>query len=926
MAGEKDKWWEDETEVAELIWCAAHLHRIIAPLSPKGVEKPEDWLPPDGGLPAETLEDRATTTPTRTDETEPRTPIAADLKNPGRPPASSKKTEPPSSDRASPIRVPDPFPLPKPAAITKTLLPLAKRVPGILVNDLDIDATIEQTAEANGLLMIAFRPPLERWFEVHLLIDRSPSMAFWGDLAEGVATLFRWQGFFRDVRVWQFETGNIEPRLFSGPERIQREIRTLIAPGRNRLFIALTDTLGKAWHSGKTFEALAILGEQHPVAIAHVFPQSLWRRTALQQGILRPLLAPQSGCANSMLKVGGRLHTKAPLYRFPIFNLSPNHFTTWANFLVGSGGNSIQGILIRQEAPVIPKVDEPESVEEKPEDLLRGFLSDASPEARELAKVLAAVPLFPPVMRLAQQRFLPDSQHWHLAEVFFSGLLQRSPLGPEKATVPETWYEFKPEIRELLLANSSVLRTAEIWREIGDFIEHHLGSLRDFQALIPNPEGSIQDAPADRDFYFAEVKAAVLMTWGGEYATQAKTLREQVAARKRDKQGSSETGEKRRDINLQRFEFEVALIEVNESAQVTTANPLEIADEMIFTKTGQHLNDIEQLILQGTLANQTYQQIAEESKYSVSHLKSVALKLWEVLSEAAGEKVTKKNLQNVLKQLAASRHLTIRRHRQQAQCFIEDLVNGVQLEMVAIPEGSFLMGSPEDEPKRSSSESPQHRVTIQPFFLGKYPITQAQWQAVASLPQVNRELDPNPSRFKGENRPVENVSWYDTIEFCERLSQYTGKPYRLPSEAEWEYACRAGTTTPFHFGETITSGLANYDANYTYGQGPKGIYRKETTPVGSFGVANAFGLYDMHGNVREWCADHWHKNYEGAPVDGTVRLNKNDKDNQVVRMLRGGSWYFNPESCRSAVRCDLDAVLRNYYVGFRVACAAAWTE
>ncbi|MEC4881702.1 MAG: SAV_2336 N-terminal domain-related protein [Scytonema sp. PMC 1070.18] len=926
MAGEKDKWWEDETEVAELIWCAAHLHRIIAPLSPKGVEKPEDWLPPDGGLPAETLEDRATTTPTRTDETEPRTPIAADLKNPGRPPASSKKTEPPSSDRASPIRVPDPFPLPKPAAITKTLLPLAKRVPGILVNDLDIDATIEQTAEANGLLMIAFRPPLERWFEVHLLIDRSPSMAFWGDLAEGVATLFRWQGFFRDVRVWQFETGNIEPRLFSGPERIQREIRTLIAPGRNRLFIALTDTLGKAWHSGKTFEALAILGEQHPVAIAHVFPQSLWRRTALQQGILRPLLAPQSGCANSMLKVGGRLHTKAPLYRFPIFNLSPNHFTTWANFLVGSGGNSIQGILIRQEAPVIPKVDEPESVEEKPEDLLRGFLSDASPEARELAKVLAAVPLFPPVMRLAQQRFLPDSQHWHLAEVFFSGLLQRSPLGPEKATVPETWYEFKPEIRELLLANSSVLRTAEIWREIGDFIEHHLGSLRDFQALIPNPEGSIQDAPADRDFYFAEVKAAVLMTWGGEYATQAKTLREQVAARKRDKQGSSETGEKRRDINLQRFEFEVALIEVNESAQVTTANPLEIADEMIFTKTGQHLNDIEQLILQGTLANQTYQQIAEESKYSVSHLKSVALKLWEVLSEAAGEKVTKKNLQNVLKQLAASRHLTIRRHRQQAQCFIEDLVNGVQLEMVAIPEGSFLMGSPEDEPKRSSSESPQHRVTIQPFFLGKYPITQAQWQAVASLPQVNRELDPNPSRFKGENRPVENVFWYDTIEFCERLSQYTGKPYRLPSEAEWEYACRAGTTTPFHFGETITSGLANYDANYTYGQGPKGIYRKETTPVGSFGVANAFGLYDMHGNVREWCADHWHKNYEGAPVDGTVRLNKNDKDNQVVRMLRGGSWYFNPESCRSAVRCDLDAVLRNYYVGFRVACAAAWTE
>ncbi|GAB1538531.1 hypothetical protein NUACC21_11930 [Scytonema sp. NUACC21] len=919
MAGEKDEWWVDETKVAELIWCAAHLHRIIAPLSPKGVERPEDLPPLDGGSSTEKLlEDSAKTTPPSAEET-PRTPIAAYAKNSESPPASSKKTESPKRDRASPIRVPDPFPLPKPAAIGKTLLPLAKKVPGNLASDLDIDATVEQTAEANGLVMMAFCPPLERWFEVHLLIDRSPSMAFWGDLAEGVATLFRWQGFFRDVRVWQFETGNTEPRLFSGPERIQREVRSLIAPGRNRLFIALTDTLGKAWHSGKAFEALAILGEQHPVAIAHVFPQSLWRRTALQQAILRPLVAPQPGCANSMLKVGARLHTKSPLYRFPIFNLSLNHFTTWANFLGGSGGNSIQGILIRQEAPAIPEVDEPESVEEKPEDLLRGFLSDASPEARELAKVLAAVPLFPPVMRLAQQQFLPESQHWHLAEVFFSGLLQRSALGPEKATVPETWYEFKPGIRELLLANSPVLRTAEIWREIGDFIEHHLGSLRDFQALIPNPEGSIQDAPADRDLYFAEVDAAVLMTWGGEYANRAQKLREQVAARKREKEGDRIKGFP--PIRTFAFEFEVALIEVNESAQVVTGNPLEIADEIIFTHTEKHLNDIEQLILQGTLANQTYEQIAASTKYSVPHLKDVALKLWEVLSEVLGEKVTKRNLQKVLKQLAARRHLTIRRHRQQAQCFIEDLGNGVQLDMVAIPSGSFLMGSPEDEPERSRSESPQHSVTIQSFFIGKYPVTQAQWRAVASLPQVNQELNPALSRFKGENRPVECVSWHDTIEFCERLSLYTGKPYRLPSEAEWEYACRGATTTPFHFGKTITSDLANYNARYAYDKGVKGTFRGETTSVGSFGVANAFGLYDLHGNVWEWCADHWHNNYEGAPIDGSVWL---IIDNDNTLLLRGGSWVNDPEDCRSAYRVRLNAGSRLSDLGFRVACTA-WT-
>jgi formylglycine-generating enzyme required for sulfatase activity len=152
--------------------------------------------------------------------------------------------------------------------------------------------------------------------------------------------------------------------------------------------------------------------------------------------------------------------------------------------------------------------------------------------------------------------------------------------------------------------------------------------------------------------------------------------------------------------------------------------------------------------------------------------------------------------------------------------------------------------------------------------------------------------------------------------------------YRLPSEAEWEYACRAGTTTPFHFGMTITTNLANYrgtdnkEHNWSgsYGQGPKGIYREETTSVGCFGVANAFGLYDMHGNVWEWCADYWHESYEGAPVDGSVWLD-NDNDNQF-RLLRGGSWYYEPGLCRSAYRLVGDAGDGLDLFGFRVACAA----
>ena len=252
-----------------------------------------------------------------------------------------------------------------------------------------------------------------------------------------------------------------------------------------------------------------------------------------------------------------------------------------------------------------------------------------------------------------------------------------------------------------------------------------------------------------------------------------------------------------------------------------------------------------------------------------------------------------------------------------AKRFIENLENQVQLEMVQIPAGTFKMGAPENEEASRDSERPQHEVTVPTFFMGKYQVTQAQWKFVASLEKVNRKLKPDPSDFKGDNRPVERVSWSDSVEFCDRLSEYTKRNYRLPSEAEWEYACRAGTTTPFHFGETITSDLANYNAEYTYGAGTKGTYRKETTEVGSFGVANTLGLYDMHGNVWEWCEDIWHSNYQGAPTDGSAWVEGKYENNNRYRLLRGGSWYNYPEICRSASRGD-DSISLN--VGLRVVC------
>ena len=257
----------------------------------------------------------------------------------------------------------------------------------------------------------------------------------------------------------------------------------------------------------------------------------------------------------------------------------------------------------------------------------------------------------------------------------------------------------------------------------------------------------------------------------------------------------------------------------------------------------------------------------------------------------------------------------IHRLSHQAQFFVENLSNGISLEMVSIPGGNFQMGSLETESDRYPNESPQHQVNISPFFLSKTPITQAQWRTIASLPQINRSLNPEPSSFKGDNLPVECVSWYDAVEFCQRLLSKTGHLYRLPSEAEWEYACRAGTTTPFHFGPTMTSDLANYFSNYAYGSGPTRDYRQQTTAVGSLEVANAFGLYDLHGNIAEWCHDSWHENYSGAPADGSAWESEEEKR----RVLRGGSWVNNPRCCRSAFRGYLGATRTSKGCGFRVA-------
>jgi formylglycine-generating enzyme required for sulfatase activity len=273
--------------------------------------------------------------------------------------------------------------------------------------------------------------------------------------------------------------------------------------------------------------------------------------------------------------------------------------------------------------------------------------------------------------------------------------------------------------------------------------------------------------------------------------------------------------------------------------------------------------------------------------------------------------------------------------KEQARYFTEVLDGRIALEMTEIPGGMFSMGTMAEEVElikkehgrgidkevkeqlleRLRWETPQHVVKLPAFYMSKFEVTQAQWRAVASLPKVNRELMSDPSHFKGGARPVEQVSWEDAVEFCERLSRATGRKYRLPTEAEWEYAARAGTPWPFHFGATVTAEWANYQGRHPYASASKGANREQTIAVGSLGIANAFGLYDMHGNVWEWCLDSWHDSYLSSPADGR---SWEEDGVSYLKVLRGGAWDSSAGESRVSSRNRITSSLRVNNAGFRV--------
>jgi formylglycine-generating enzyme required for sulfatase activity len=253
--------------------------------------------------------------------------------------------------------------------------------------------------------------------------------------------------------------------------------------------------------------------------------------------------------------------------------------------------------------------------------------------------------------------------------------------------------------------------------------------------------------------------------------------------------------------------------------------------------------------------------------------------------------------------------------RRHALQFTERLGKRTTLHMVQVGGGAFLMGAPESEPGSQSSEHPPHHVAVPSFYLGKHAVTIAQWRAVMrAFPYAMKFVDDSFKR--SDRQPVVRVSYDEVEEFCARLSRKTRRAYRLPTEAEWEYACRAGASTAFAFGATISRELAVHDGVTIRRADPDGTHAT-TRAVGGLGIANAFGLFDMHGNVWEWCQDWWHGTYQGAPVDGSAWCSAGAAP---TRLLRGGSWYSEAAFCRSASRSfGGEAGIRSRQIGFRLA-------
>jgi formylglycine-generating enzyme required for sulfatase activity len=797
------------------------------------------------------------------------------------PPPSQNREE---SRSSLPIRVPDAPALRNRQEISRAMRPLLRRVSSRVREIIDEEATAVQIAE-NKIWNPVIHSEKERWLELTIVIEVTSLIDVWRDTITEFQQLLEQQGIFRNVSTWQLQVvANEQPQLFlqtvNGLKKQPRSPKELLDTSGRRLILFLSDCTSDGWRSGKIFKLLTAWSQMNPVTIVQLLPYRYWEQSALGSGYPVTLRSHLAGSLNRDWLIDGlSIRQQQRLQKgikFPVITIQPQSLKEWAQAFAATGNQRTTGIVLGIKAFSAEQPTDLELQQLTAKQLVHKFQRTASVQAQELLDAMSGLPVSWPVLRLIQehlrQRAGQPIKHMstlYLAEVFLSGLLYPVKKGQKEGRVIQE-YDFVPGVRDILLRSMPISEADKVNEEISEKVFNQLPeSIREkISAYISKHfKNSLNYFDA---FLIPDLQLGDAFTEIKSFAqVREETLKlwggEYAKWAERLKQGETElfpsinSNEYIEISSLQEIEFEVVTISFEDRLSLELFN-FNVA---------------------------TIQPIGKESSWQRKQE-------WKIHHQPS-----------------------------QAYQFVELLDDGIILEMVMIPKGSFLMGSSDEDSAKQSNENPQHLVHIEKFYLGKYPVTQAQWRFVSSLPLVKKDLKMQPSRFKGENLPVEQVSWFEAEEFCNRLSNWTGRHYRLPSEAEWEYSCRARTTTSFYFGTTIFTDVANYNGDYTNDLRPLVSRSGTTTPVGSFDAANAFGLYDMHGNVWEWCLDNFHLNYKGAPSNGTPWLKQNDNSS---RLLRGGSWANDLQSCRSAFRYGFNAPDGHFsYIGFRVVCDATTT-
>jgi formylglycine-generating enzyme required for sulfatase activity len=764
----------------------------------------------------------------------------------------------PQDDRARlSIRVPNARSLREdPLKVARALRPLIRKVPSTREIRLNEQATADLIAESK-IWQPVTEPQLEPWLDLALVVDESKSMLIWQQSVKELRRWFRYYGAFRDVHTWGLVERNghvgIRPDFWTNADNV-----VLRRPQE------LIDPTGR--------RLILVLTD---------CVSTTWRT----DGILEALRVWTEGGPVAIIQM-------LPQWLWDRTALRHSTATYLYGLEPGSANYQLKRSVIRQSLsedpallstgiaiPVLtPKPDQLESWSK----MLTGRGSAVqtvgvvlNPKAWNPTSLESEANVALTAQRRTQEfRLASSPMAWRLAR-----LLAASPV----ISLPVIRL-----IQETLLPKSSQEHVAEVL----------LGGI-----LKPQEQPTFQINPDDIVYEFIDPEVRTLLLDETPVPDTINVLSKYIR-RKLDKT----LDEFLADLHIDNTSNDLENAELTQKLRPFAL----VTAEVLKRKGGRYADLAKQL---------------EDEYASPTHIDKFIFKTITVTSDFFRERLQTEEQEGEACSFSELLENRVPNQQETSEaCSLERL----PLEMILIPRGRFLMGSPVDEPDAEATEHPQHDVALPDIWMSRCLITQKQWQFVAAFPRINRDLPVDPFHFNGENLPVERVSWLEAIEFCDRLSLHTHRTYRLPSEAEWEYACRGQhvkgdqdvsslPSLPFHYGETITPELANYDSNYIYEgriKGLKGTWLRSTTVVKNFSP-NAFGLYDMHGNVAEWCMDHWHKSYDNSPTDGSPWQDEN-LSQEAPRVVRGGSWALLPRYCRCAYRKSFRADERSYDIGFRV--------